>query len=453
MNPPLRSRLRFLDDTNAAIVSNTTSLVGSTVIGSGLGFVYWWAAARTFSATAVGLASAGISAMTFLATVGILGLGTLLMGELPKRPSETRPLIATSLVVATGTGCVLGALFGLSTPYLGGDFATIGREASDITLFAAGVGLAGATIVLDQAFFGLLRGWLRLWRTTIFAFVKLVALIPAYLWLDRGDWSPIYVTWAFGNAASLLLIALYSARGSISGMWCRPRFSLIKELQGTALSHHVLNLTLQSTGLLLPLVVTAVLSARMNAAFYAAWMIANLVFIGVYSLADVLYTVGSGDPAAMAQRMRFTLGVSLVVGVIGSAGLAIFGEPLLGLFGTSYADQGGTTIRIIGLGIFPAIINAHFIVIRRIQRKILSTALIFAGATGLELGLGAFGAQLAGLTGLSMGWLIGVALIGMFTAPLVFKTASRKPTVRFDEEGPNALLTGSAGPATRNRPS
>ena len=74
-----------------------------------IGYVYWWVAVRRFPPAAVGFAAAAVSAMTLLATIGVLGLGTLLIRELPRRPGQEGGLIATSLAV---TGTVAGALGG-----------------------------------------------------------------------------------------------------------------------------------------------------------------------------------------------------------------------------------------------------------------------------------------------------------------------------------------------------
>lgn len=55
---------------NRNILWNASSLVGTTAIGSGLGFIYWWLAARLYPAEAVGLASA-VSAL-LLAGAGLI---------------------------------------------------------------------------------------------------------------------------------------------------------------------------------------------------------------------------------------------------------------------------------------------------------------------------------------------------------------------------------------------
>ena len=97
--------------TNRVMLVNAGSLVATSAVTSVLGFTYWWLAARQFPPQVVGLASATISAMTLLGTFAMLGLGTLLIGELPRQKGKAASLISTVLIVAGGVGGVLGIIF------------------------------------------------------------------------------------------------------------------------------------------------------------------------------------------------------------------------------------------------------------------------------------------------------------------------------------------------------
>lgn len=88
---------------NRELLLNAASMVGTTVITAGLGFVYWWLAARQFPQEAVGFASALISAMSLLGTLGMVGMGTLLIGEFP---GPARAAAATDSATAVGNGWV-----------------------------------------------------------------------------------------------------------------------------------------------------------------------------------------------------------------------------------------------------------------------------------------------------------------------------------------------------------
>src|SRR5579863_5848590 len=146
---------------------NAGSLIGTTAITSLLGFVYWWVAARRFPPEAIGIASASISAMTLLGNFCMLGLGTLLITELPRQPGREGSLISTALVVVGAIGGIVGLAFAVIAPYLIAGFSPLHASITNSITFAVGVSLFAITLVLDQALIGLLRGELQFWRNTL----------------------------------------------------------------------------------------------------------------------------------------------------------------------------------------------------------------------------------------------------------------------------------------------
>src|SRR5712692_5803175 len=135
---------------------NSGSLVGTTAVTSALGFVYWWVAARQFSPESVGIASASISAMMLLGSLCMLGLGTLLITELPRQPGREGSIITTALIVVGGTGGCIGILFAILAPYASAEFLPLRASIADILIFAIGISFTAITLVLDQALIGLL---------------------------------------------------------------------------------------------------------------------------------------------------------------------------------------------------------------------------------------------------------------------------------------------------------
>src|SRR5579859_5331352 len=99
----LMARLREMWRGNSDLLRNAGSLAATTGLTSVFGFVYWIIAAREFSAQAVGYGSAAISAMTLLGTIGMFGLGTMLIGELPRKRLN-RGGLTTASIAASGLG-------------------------------------------------------------------------------------------------------------------------------------------------------------------------------------------------------------------------------------------------------------------------------------------------------------------------------------------------------------
>ncbi len=410
--------------TNSVILVNAGSLVGTTAVTSGLGFFYWWLTARLFSPEAVGLAAATISAMTLLGTFSILGLNTLLIGELPRHRGKEASLISAALIVVGGVGGCLGIVFAAVALYLSPDFQVLRASVENIALFAVGVSLTAITLVLDEALIGLLRGGLQLWRNTIFAGVKLAALFVAGLWLSHAVGLTIYATWVIGSAFSLATLAGFAL---VKGGWARriylPQWGLLQKLGPAALKHHAFNLTLQAPVLILPVLVIVLLSATTNAWFYVSWSIAGVANIVTVALTTTLYAVSSAQPALLARKIRLTLSLALVITVLANCMLLLGTRQILGLFGHSYAEQAAWSLRILALESFPFIIKSHYIAVSRIQRRVAHATLVTIATGGLELGGAALGAHLGGLTGLSLGWCAAVCVEAVFMSRIVYKAA------------------------------
>jgi O-antigen/teichoic acid export membrane protein len=472
-------------DKQRVILSNAFSLVGTTVATSGLGFAYWWVATQFFTQGEVGIASAAISAMMLLATVGILGMGSLLTGELARKPEQAGSLLTTALLVTGIISTVLGVAFAVIMPQLSAELRPLAVGWESVVLFAVGVAATCMGLILDQALIGLLQGHLQMWRNIVFSVLKLVALffvgqmvagaVGLQIYPAAADalipdsvvqasnvvGLTIYATWVGGLLISIImLVAILSWRGI--RIVARPQFSLIRKLGRVALGHHLLNLSLKAPSLIMPILVTAMLSAELNANFYTAWMIANFTFVVPSALTTVLYAVGAADPSALADKMRFTLKASFGVGILATIGVFVMAYPVLYIFGPEYASQGDWVLRILVLGVFTQTVREHYVAICRIHKNfrrpamLIATSgmvqmiLIGAGAiVGGEQGTEVLGVTVTGLHLLTLGWLVAMSFESIFTLPTVLRALNEEipiePGTPTPDEEPDALKTQTEG--------
>lgn len=401
---------------NRVILTNAGSLVGATGATSILGFVYWWIAARYYPPAAVGLGSAAVSAMGLLSSVSMLGVGTLLIGELPRRPDRAPSLVMTALLTTGIVGATLGLISALVAGRLSADLRPLAANIGSTMVFALGVSLTTIGLTIDQALVGLLRSDYQLWRNMLFAGLKLLVLWALGVWAASlyKTGLVISITWSGGILASLIFLTLLAARRRYPLQAYRPDWGLVRQFRGAAMAHHALNLTLQVPIMAMPLVVTVLLSAEMNAHFYIAWMIAYFVYIGPSSITTVLHAVGAGHPAALARHIRRTIGLSTIIGVLANVALLIGGDFVLGIFGDGYAQQAGVSLHILAVAVFPLIIRSHSMTIARIHDRVAGAARFMLLGSLLELSLAAIGARLDGLTGLSIGWVVALSIEAAF---------------------------------------
>ena len=417
----MREKLDVWLRANLTILSNTSSLIGSTVVTSGLGFVYWWAAARLFPQESVGLASAGVSAMMLLGAVSVLGLGTLLITELPRQPQLAGSLISASLLTVGAVATGLGFAFTLLAPLISPELSPFSHSFFGAATYAVGVGVTAVTLVLDNALIGLLLGGLQFWRNLAFAVLKLAVLVGiGFLSAQTGV--GIYASWVAGNVASLLVLAvLVGATGH--RLLHPPQWRVLSRLGVPALKHHALNLAVQAPSLVLPLLVVAILSTDKNASFYTAWLLVSFSFMIPSHLSRVLHAVSAADASALAGKLRTTLQLSFYVGVLSCVFFLLTAHPLLSLFGEGYADQASSTLRVLALGVFANTIKSHYMTIARVEGRITVAAVVMAVAGALEVAAAAVGATVGGLMGLSIGLTAAFYVEALFLLPTVARAA------------------------------
>ena len=419
-----RSNPRVTWRRHHSLLSNVASLAATTGVTSALGFAYWAVAARMFSLQAVGYASAAISAMMLLGTIGMLGLGTLLVGELPRRNSSGG-LVSAALLFSSLASLLLGIGFALLAPSLSSHFLDIGGTIGRACLFASGVSVTALSLVLDQATIGLLRGGLQFGRNLAASVIKVAVLPFAAVVFRDGFGVGLISSWVAGTVVSLIVVAIrmWWTRALI---FERPDWKSLRRLGKATLAHNWLNLSLAVRQSIIPVLVSIVISPSANAAFYAAWMIASFLAVVPAHLSTVLFAVTSGDADAVAEKIRFSLRLSFLIGVPGMAIVAVLAHPMLAVFGAHYASAGTFPLLTLVAAYIPSVSRAHYIAVFRIRGRMASAAALMWAVGGLEIVASIVGGRSDGLVGLSLGLLAVRLGEGIVTAPAVIAVVARR---------------------------
>ncbi len=410
---------------NRDILGNAGSLYAATVITSALGFIFWTLAARLFPPHAIGLAATAISAMTVLALIGMFGLNTLLIGELPQRKSKGG-LISAALLTAGAGSLVLGLGFALVAPVLSREFSGLRVTPEILLVFVGGVAVISMTGIFDEATIGLLRGHLQLWRNFIFAAAKLV-LLPLFAFFVHDQFgTALLVSWVAGGVLSMGVLAVYFLVRR-QPIFHKPDWNTLNGLRGLTVIHNWLNLAITIPWLLLPVLVTVAVGPSANAAFYAAWTVSGFLRLVPANLSTVLFALASGDIVELRPKLRFSLQTSILIGIPGIAALCLGGPLILSFFGTSYARAGIVSLILLSLSYLPTVFKDHYIAVCRATGRIKHVAVLLTTTSCLGLVAAYYGGKVDGLTGLVIGVLAAATFEGIITAPRVLSAAFGRP--------------------------
>jgi O-antigen/teichoic acid export membrane protein len=406
---------------NKEILGNAGALIATAAVSAVLGFAFWTLAARLFSQAAIGYAAATTSAMTLLGTIGMFGLGTLLIAELPGRAPRANLIAAAVLAAGLGSS-LLGISFVLVAPHVSATLKNTSGTLSGAMILISGVGMTAATFVFDQASIAMLRGGLQLSRNIILAAAKLLVLPATAYFLHDQFGDGIALSWVAGTVLSVIPVAAW-LRWKGTNVIAPPDWGALRDMSRTVVTYNWLGLAIATPTLLTPILVTVLVSPTADGAFYAAWMMVSMLFLIPTNLSTVLFAVASGNRQALATKLRFTLNVSLLVGLPAMAALGLGAHVVLGVFGPGYVHDAALPLSFLVIAYLPTIPRTHYVAVSRATGKISQAATVMTVAAIMEVAAVVLGAKWNGLAGLSVALLAVKLLTGAAVTPAVVRAA------------------------------
>jgi O-antigen/teichoic acid export membrane protein len=172
------------------------------------------------------------------------------------------------------------------------------------------------------------------------------------------------------------------------------------------LRNAALNVTTSVPVLIIPIVITEVLSPSDNAYWYAAWMFAGLASFISNGATTALFSELTNRPDLKRKRARQTIRLCLVLGIPTALGIAVFGEFGLRLMGQDYADAGIMPLRILLIGMLARPFIATYVTEQRSSNSYAEPT-AFGAISGTAVVTGAaIGGALYGLNGAAVAWVV-----------------------------------------------
>ena len=402
---------------NVAALGSSVGLIAGRVASMALGFLAWLVAARLFTPQEVGLASGAVAAMMLCVQLAMVGIGSALISLFPREQHEPGALLNSSFVSVLVTSALMSLGF---LALARGAFTELNVVASVPALAAVFVAMTvfgSINVLMDNLSIALRRGDQVLSRNIAFGVVTLaIPLSLAAFFVGYGTWL-ILAAWAAAGLTACAVGAFQVRRSLPVYRWrLRVDLPLVRRLVRVGLPNWALTMTERGPALLMPVLVTELISPTTNAFWYAAWMMAWVVMIIPISVGQTLFAEASREPDQIARATRHGLVTSLGLGAIAAAAMIVLARIALGFLGTAYADAGEGALRVLVLTVVPfSLTQAYYAICR--ARAQLGEAI----AAGTIFGVGAVSAAIAagvssGLTQMAVAWLLVQAAAGIWAA-------------------------------------
>ena len=417
----------------SSLLRNSVYLMGTTVVTSLLGYLYWVVAARAFPVAEVGLASAFIAAMTMVASVSNLGIGSAVIQSLPQRRSgsDWSLTVNSALVTVAISGLLAGALAVVALPRIAPMLGHADNRLALVGLLALGTTAANMSVVLDSVFIAERAAGKMLARNSAFAILKLAMLLVLVLIPTLGAIG-IFASWITASAVTLVaggaLLLPRLARGytlNIRGLSARVR-GMVARMAG----HHIINLGGVAPMYLLPLIVTLRLSAAENAYFYTTWMVGSLFFMVSSSVSSSLFAEGAYQPADLARKVRSSARIISLLLAPAMLFFLVAGGAILGIFGPAYALHGRLLLVVLVFSAIPDAITNIAVSALRVRHRLGVAALLSVGMGAVALALAWLLLPRLGIAGAGWAWLIAESVGSVAVGGVVVSKRSIRGTRR-----------------------
>jgi O-antigen/teichoic acid export membrane protein len=381
------------------------------VLNSGLtalmGVAYWLMAARDYSPHVVGVNTAAISAMMFLAGVAQLNLMSALVRFVPILRGLRGRFIAACYLVAAVAAVVCSAVFLLGVSHWAPALGVLGASPRMIAWFI------GATVawcvfnLQDSALIGLGAAVLVPVENIVYGIVKIALLVAL---VSVSPHFGIFGSWTAG-----LVISMVTVNFLIFGPLLRRRTATPaaavempthRDIVRFAAPDYLAALMWLAATTLMPVIVVAISGATSNAYFSLAWMIVLPVAAASASMGVALVARSAAEPRRLPEYARGVMRRMVRLTVPVAVALALASPLVLRLFGPEYAAHGSLTLSLLALMTIPNTVTALYTSMYRAQRRMRAVVTLQFALCGSVLLLAPLMLGVMGIAGVGLAWLV-----------------------------------------------
>jgi O-antigen/teichoic acid export membrane protein len=396
---------RLVNTLHMPLYANSLFLLINNVAMAAVGFVFWILAARFYTAEAVGLGSAAISAMTLLSAISLIGLNFGVVRFLAGSGKKAPELINTCFTIGGVVSAVAAVVFllgvGVWSPALH-FISNNGVYFISFVIFTVAcitLSLSNYTFIAERH-----TGYVAMQGISV-SLLKVILIVA----LARF-WSSFSISSSWG------LSALFVAAVSILILQprIRPGYRFIpvikKEMVKTVFRYSFINyvsdLLWQAPSYILPIMVVNLQSAEQNAYFYIAWTFGMILRAIPTSTSLSLFAEGSYNQEQLVANVNRSIKITLVLLLPAIAIILLLGDKLLLLFGPEYSKNGTKLLWLMAIAGFPVSVNFIYISIKRVEKKLKGVLLLTAFTAVVTLVLSYVLLPKSGLPGVGIAWLV-----------------------------------------------
>ncbi|PKK86505.1 MAG: hypothetical protein CVT48_00785 [Thermoplasmata archaeon HGW-Thermoplasmata-1] len=380
---------KLKDHWQKPLYRNSYYLMGNSVVGAGMGFLFWMVAARYYDSGDMGLAIGLISAAGLLTSVSRLGLDASIVRFLDKE-RDKKGFINTCLTVVGAATLLLACIYLLGLNIWGSKLLFVRENPLYVVAFIVFTGIYGVLPILNNVYVAMRDTKYTFLQNTIFSAGKIpLPIIMAPLFSIFG----IFGSWGIALTAAVLVGLFVFTRKVVPGYVPYPTFKkeMARDVFGFSAGNYVASLLAGAPALALPLIILHFLTPAENAYYYVAFAVAGMIFIIPGAFSTSLFAEGAAREERFLQNLKKAMKHTYLLLIPAVAVVAIFGKWALRLFGAEYSESGHILLALLSLsGLFMGATSFYGTYLRikiRIREMVVVSLLTCIGLIGIPVAL------------------------------------------------------------------
>jgi len=380
---------------------NSFFLIVGRFIDAGFGFIFWILAARFFSVTDVGIATALVSSQGLVIILSRFGFDITLIRYMPSY--DQSKVFNSCLWITSASTAVVSIIYLLTIDFFSPEIAFIKDYYQFFLLFAI---LNSITLITANALLALRRANLRLIQNIIMG-SRIFLLYPFINFGSMGIFFAFGITYILATVFALVIMRNYvRLSATIDKKFIRDNihFSSMNYYSG------ILN-TIPS--LILPILVVNIIGPDGASLYYISFAIGNLILAIPDALGTSLFVEGSHG-INLRKGAKKTIFAAYLTIVPLTIFIYFFGDSFLRLYGEDYLAA-FNLLKVIAIsGLFVFIYNL-FITLQTIRLKVRGVVFLSLIRFILLFGLNYTFLFYYGVIGTGYAWIITYFVLVLFT--------------------------------------
>ncbi|WIM44851.1 oligosaccharide flippase family protein [Methanosarcina mazei] len=409
----IQTKIHHINFLHDSLFKNAFFLMLSSISTAGFGFIFWFLAAKFYSASDVGIATGIMSSMTLIVNLSRFGLDYSIIRFFPTH--DKCKVFSTSTVISTLIALIFGLIFISGINSFSPELSFLRSPLYTLFYF---ISLTSSSVIFTAGIF-----FVAIREAEFQLYLNLIVgsrVLFVILFISLGAIGIFYAVGASFFIAFLISLVLILKSGTDLKLKIDRKF--LTDSFNFSAGNFLTGLFMTVPNTLLPIMILNMHLVEQAAYYYIVFGIVSLLFMIPESISTSLFVEGSNG-----QSLKKTVIQSLVIIFLLLTPIALFfylyGSLILGFIGQDYVAGGSGVFRLMIFASFFVVVNNVYFAIKRIQKDTKEITLLSGIIFILLIGLAFLLIPVLGIEGIGYAWIISYGTGALIILIQVFRKA------------------------------